>query len=230
MTKPTDMTPDDTEFAGEYVLRVLPDAAHKAAAARAASDPAFAAQVRDWEDRLVPLTDEIMPVVPSAIAKEDLMERLFGVDPSPGLLGRLGFWKGLTVVLSGAAIASALILLGPTEPVPDGPIFVSELATEGDDLRILAVYDAGAENVQITRTAGGALDGRSLQLWCLVEGEAPRSVGVLTDAANETIRLPAAWFDGVDSWSLAVSDEPLGGSPTGLPTGTVLAAAEMTLL
>jgi anti-sigma-K factor RskA len=69
-----------------------------------------------------------------------------------------------------------------------------------------------------------------LQLWCLVEGEAPRSVGVLTDAANETIRLPAAWFDGVDSWSLAVSDEPLGGSPTGLPTGTVLAAAEMTML
>lgn len=228
--KPTDMTPDDTEFAGEYVLRVLSDDAHRAAAARAASDPAFAAQVRAWEDRLAPLTDDIMPVTPSGIAKDDLMERLFGVDPEPGMLGRIGFWKGLTAVLSGAAIASTLILFGPTEPVADAPTYVSELVTADDDLRIMAVYDAGAERVQITRIAGQAGDGRSLQLWCLVEGVAPRSVAVLTDDPNETVRLPAAWFDGVDSWSLAVSDEPLGGSPTGLPTGDVLAAAQMTAL
>ncbi|UWR00015.1 anti-sigma factor [Rhodobacteraceae bacterium S2214] len=230
MSKQADMTPDDTEFAAEYVLRVLPDDAHRAAAARAASDPEFAAQVREWEDRLAPLTDEIMPVTPSGIAKSDLMERLFGVDPAPGLLGRVGFWKGLTVVLSGAAIASTLILFGPTEPVAVGPTYVSELAAENDDLRILAVYDVGAENIQITRTSGAANDGRSLQLWCLVDGVEPRPVGVLTDDPTATIRLPAAWFDGVDNWSLAVSDEPLGGSPTGLPTGDVLAVAEMTRL
>jgi anti-sigma-K factor RskA len=230
MSNPTDMTPDDTEFAAEYVLRVLPEDAHRAAAARAASDPVFAAQVREWEDRLVSLTDDIMPVTPTTISKDLLMDRLFGVDPKPGLLGRIGFWKGVTGLLSAVAIVSSLIMFGPTEPIANGPTYATELTSESDSLRILAVYDVGAENVQITRLAGGASDGRSLQLWCLVEGKAPFSVGVLSTEPNETLRLPAAWFAGVSSWSLAISDEPSGGSPTGEPTGTVLATSEMTML
>jgi len=231
MSNPSDMTPDDTEFAAEYVLRVLPPDAHRAAAARAVTDRAFAAEVRIWEDRLASLTDEVMPVTPSGIAKSDLMEQLFGVDPKPRLLDRVGIWKGLTVVLSAAAIASTLIIFGPAEPVIDGPVYVTELAGENDSLRILAVYDADTQGVQLTRTAGAAVDGRSLELWFIGDGQEAQSMGVLSeDAANETLALPAVWLDGVDSWSLAVTDEPLGGSPTGQATGPILAVAEMTRL
>jgi anti-sigma-K factor RskA len=230
MKKPTEMTPDDTEFAGEYVLRVLPDAAHRAAATRAAADPAFAAEIREWEDRLVSLTDEIMPVVPSIETKKVLMDRLFGVDEKPSFLGNLGLWMGLSSVLVAAVASLVVYTFVPGIFGPDAPRFVTELEAVNDDLRILAVYDAGAETVQITRTAGVAQDGRALQLWCIVEGKAPWSVGVLSGAENETLSLPIGWIDGVRSWSLAVSDEPLGGSPTGQPSGTLLATAPMTQL
>lgn len=231
MSNPSDMTPDDTEFAAEYVLRVLPEDAHRAAAARAAADPAFAAEIRIWEDRLASLTDEIMPVTPSSITKTDLMEQLFGVDPRPSFMERVSFWKGLTVALSAAAIASTLIIFGPTEPVLNGPVYVTELADETDSLRILAVYDADTQGVQITRTAGAAVDGRSLELWFIGEGQEAQSMGILSeDEPNETLALPAVWLDGVDSWSLAITDEPFGGSPTGKATGPILAASQMTRL
>lgn len=234
MSTSSDMSPDDTEFAGEYVLRVLSKDAHRAAAVRASTDPAFAAEIRAWENHLASLTDEILPIAPSAVAKSALMGRLFGMDKKPGVFEQLGLWKGLTGMLAAAVAALALALavfaFVPDLIIPKAPRFVTELAAEADSLRILAVYDAGAGIVQITRTAGGAATGRSLQLWCIVEGKAPWSVGVLSDTANQSLSLPVGWIEGVDSWSLAVSDEPLGGSPTGQPTGAVLAAAPMTLL
>ena len=230
MSTSSDMSPDDTEFAGEYVLRVLSEDAHRAAAVRASTDPAFAAEIRAWEDHLASLTDEIVPIAPSAAAKSALMGRLFGMDKKRGVFERLGLWKGLTGGLAAAVAVLAVLAFVPELIVPKAPRFVTELAAEADSLRILAVYDAGADIVQITRTAGGAAEGRSLQLWCIVEGKAPWSVGVLSDTANQSLSLPVEWIEGADSWSLAVSDEPLGGSPTGQPTGAVLAAAPMTLL
>ena len=229
VNNPSNIPPDDTEFAGEYVLRVLPDAAHRAAAARAAADPAFAAEVRLWEDNLVSLTDDIMPVVPSAASKAELMNLLFGADAKAGFFGRLGVWKGLSGALAAAVAALAIVAFVP-DLGPQAPRYVSEIAAENDNLRILAVYDAGSSELQITRTAGQAIDGRSLQLWCIVEGKEPWSVGVLATDARETLSLPVGWIEGAPGWSLAISDEPLGGSTTGQPSGDILASTPMTRL
>ncbi len=58
------MADDRDMTAAEYVLGTLPEPERAAAAARFASDPAFAAAVRAWEDRLAPLDRETAPVVP----------------------------------------------------------------------------------------------------------------------------------------------------------------------
>ena len=230
MRKSSDMTPEDTEFAGEYVLRVLPDDAHRAAAARAAADPAFAAEVRFWEERLASLTDEIMPVVPHAATKTVLMERLFGADEQVGFLGKLGLWKGLTGVLAATAAALAVAAFVPDVIAPEAPQYVSALESETTDLRILAVYDGGAENIQITRTAGTPSDGRVFELWCIVDGEKVWSVGVLGEDQTASLSLPSKWLEGASSWSIAVSEELPGGSTTGAPSDVIVAVAEMVAL
>lgn len=231
MSKPGEMSPEDTEFAGEYVLRVLPEDAHRAAAARAAADPAFAQEVRFWEERLSSLTEDIMPVVPQAATKAALMARLFGADEKVGFFGKVGLWKGLTGILAATAAALAVMAFVPEMITPEAPRYVSSLDSEVSDLRILAVYDGDTESLQITRTAGTPADGRVFELWCIVEGKKTWSVGVLSSDQTASLSLPATWLaGGTGGWSIAISEEQPGGSETGQPTGDLLAIAEMVAL
>jgi anti-sigma-K factor RskA len=62
----------------------------------------------------------------------------------------------------------------------------------------------------------------SLELWALPKGGKPRSLGVLS-GANAVLRLASSADQSLSNVPmLAVSLEPKGGSPTGLPTGPVL--------
>ena len=66
--------------------------------------------------------------------------------------------------------------------------------------------------------------GKSLELWALPAGQAPKSLGLVAAADKVTaIKLAAAADRSLgDVPALAVSLEPPGGSPTGAPTGPVL--------
>lgn len=68
---------------------------------------------------------------------------------------------------------------------------------------------------------------RDLELWMLDAGGTPHSLGVLPKrAASAEMPLPEMPSEALRlmTLSLAVSEEPRGGSPTGLPTGKVLGA------
>jgi anti-sigma-K factor RskA len=65
---------------------------------------------------------------------------------------------------------------------------------------------------------------RSLELWALPPGAAPKSLGLISAGDKlAALQLPAAADQSLaDVPMLAVSLEPKGGSPTGAPTGPVL--------
>ena len=65
--------------------------------------------------------------------------------------------------------------------------------------------------------------GKSLELWALPPGQAPRSLGVVAAQEKQTVKLKTAADSSLgDVALLAISLEPSGGSPTGAPTGPVL--------
>ncbi|MFD0938704.1 anti-sigma factor domain-containing protein, partial [Methylobacterium trifolii] len=60
--------------------------------------------------------------------------------------------------------------------------------------------------------------GKSLELWYVGADAAPKPIGLVGTAPGRITLPPGASADGV----IAVSVEPQGGSPSGLPTGPVI--------
>ena len=73
--------------------------------------------------------------------------------------------------------------------------------------------------IEITAlNAPPATAGRAYELWLIPDADAPpQSLGLLPASGRQTVTVPAALRT-----QLAVSIEPAGGSPTGLPTGPVI--------
>lgn len=217
---------DDRVMAAEYALRLLRGDDRDIAARRAAAEPDFAAEVRFWEARFVTLHEETPDVPPSAAAKRALMARLFGETRRQPWYARASLWAGATVAAAATAAFLALALFEARQ-VPT--LYTTELASADGSLRVLAVYDSVSGHIRLTRTEGTAAEGRDLQLWGIAAGNAPISVGVLPDdAARSGFDVPAELRDALPSLTLAISDEPDGGSPTGQPTGDVLAVGEIS--
>lgn len=228
MSDPEDME-DDNALAAEYAMGLLEGAEARAARARTLSDPAFAAEVAFWQERLAVLADEVEDIAPSPRAKSALTERLFG-DATTRTRG-LGFWKGLSGLAAVAAAAFAFIAFIPEDVAGPPALFVSEIASDASDLRVLAVVDATAHSVRLTRTAGAAASGRVLELWGIPgDGTGPVSFGVIPETETAEFTVPDALLGKADGLTLAISDEPPGGSPTGQPTGEVLATGPLTRL
>ena len=78
-----------------------------------------------------------------------------------------------------------------------------------------------------TASSGGARPGRALELWLIEGDDPPVSLGVLPDTEATVLQVDAAVAAALPGGVLAVSDEPPGGSPTGQPTGDVLATGQV---
>ena len=227
MSAATD-TPDDGLMAAEYVLRLLSPADERAFEARLQGNPDLTDMVTFWANRLAGMNAEIAPVTPRAAVRRDLMARLFGEEKRASLWQRAGLWQALT-----AASVAVAGFLGFQAMQPNlAPGLVSEIAAEDDSLRVLAVVIPSTHVIQLTRTAGTPAEGRVFELWGIPpDGSAPVSLGVLPEGPTASIRVPEPLLAyPATGITLAISDEPTGGSPTGAPTGDVLALGQITSL
>lgn len=229
MTGPRDLREEDEALAAEFALGLLAGAEAAEAERRMASEPAFRAAVTAWQERLAHLAGEVPEVVPSPGVARALEARLF--PPGPRASGLAGLIERLRGPVSGA-LAAALVLalallalapfVGPPRPAPLGATLVAATG----DLRFEARYDAGGGRLVVTRAAGSPpAQGQAHELWLIAPDAAPVSLGLIGESG-----LAVAYPEPPEGWTLAVSLEPAGGSPTGAPTGPVLAAAPLTRL
>ena len=231
MSTMTADTPDDRSLlAAEYVLRLLLPDEERAFEKRLLSERGLMAEVAEWSTRFSGMDAEVAEAAPPRRVKAALEARLFGSDKGASLLSRVWLWQGLSAAsVAMVGLLAFQVMQAPQVIAPErGPLYLSEVAASDQSLRILAVYDAAASQLSITRTEGAALPGRALELWAIPEGGAPVSLGVMPDDLKSGLTLPAELRAGVAGLTLAISDEPIGGSPTGAPTGAVLAAGSVT--
>ncbi|WP_121061041.1 anti-sigma factor [Chachezhania antarctica] len=231
MSDPFTDIPDDggsdVALAGELALGLLEGEALDEALELFNADPIFAALVAEWRLQLSVYDEEVVEARARPAVKAALEARLFGDERVP-VWRRLWPWQLATGAAALAAVWFALAPVPPvTEPDAAAPVYVAELSAQDDSLRLVAAYDPAEDAIVIRRTEGQAQAGRALQLWGIAPDSLPVSIGVLPDDPDARFAVPADLADRVAGLTLAVSDEPPGGSPTGQPTGAVLAAAPL---
>ncbi|MEI4488596.1 anti-sigma factor [Frigidibacter sp. MR17.14] len=202
---------DEHDLAADYVLGLASAEDRARAEDLLQRNGDFARQVQVWQQRLSGLDAEFVAVEPPAHLLGRTEERIFGPAPRTGGVWwqRWSFGAGLTA--AALAVLTAVWFWPGQDLRP-----IAELSAP--DLAISVLADA--EGLTFSSTSGPAPNAQSYQLWVIRAGQ-PHSLGLLTGAETTvTQRLERGDV-------LAVSLEPSGGSPTGLPTGPVLATASI---
>ncbi|MBX3486073.1 anti-sigma factor [Phenylobacterium sp.] len=248
--------PDLTEaeaLAAEHALGVL-DARERADAEnRMARDPAFAADVEAWRQRLAPMLDSIAAVpapqgtwarIERRLPAND--DRMAPANDNGRLLDRVRFWRNSAMGGFGAAAAAlvAALVVGnqPATVVtrevpvqPQGQLLSASVVSQDSRVQPLfvAAYDPDRKQLIVTSLLPEGSDRDKVhELWLIAGKENPKSLGLVESGKAKVIALPTELLAKMaDGAALAVSLEPPGGSknPDG-PSGPVIGVGKLSKL
>ncbi len=245
---------DDADLtAAEYALGVLDAGALRAARRRLRTDAVFAQDVSAWEAYFQPWIESIAAVEAPASAWPRIQASLGWTETSrakPASVSAptaspVGFWRGLAfggfALAAVAAVGLMFALQRPPEqvqlPAPPAIVTTQVVAPDmvasiaGDDGRAVLTASIDSKSGAMTLSPVEGMEmptGRAAELWLIPAGGAPQSLGVIDPARAGAMTIPETMRAGLSGEALlAVSLEPMGGSPTGQPTGPVVAKGAM---
>lgn len=137
------------------------------------------------------------------------------------------FWPGLASIATAAAIILAVVLvrLEPVDPTP------SQFAVvQSEKAQALWLIEVGEQQIKVKATDKlTAQANNDYELWFVAsDGRAPVSLGLLPKSGELNLT-KSDLFGSVELAALAVSLEPLGGSPSGSPTQVLYTTELVTL-
>jgi anti-sigma-K factor RskA len=226
---------DGDLVAAEYVLVVLTASQRHEVDQRLTAEPGLAAEVAFWEERLSGLTDAVDPVRPSPEVWsriEAAVDADVDTPRAPTLWHSLTFWRSVSAGTAALAAASlgALAVIG-FAPEAHPPLLATLSGGSGQPNFVASVTAEGG-NLVIVPAALLTSDPHAYELWLIPAGETrPRSLGLVQPGQPARLDVPQGLASRLTAdATLAVSLEPPGGSPTGQPTGPVIATGKLTSL
>ena len=236
--------------AAELALGVLDGEERAVAIRRVLAEPGFAREVERWRTHLAQLFD-LWPAMPAP----DIFARVERSIDHPAPVATLAIpaakpnrlWPGLAALSSIAAVGLLIVLVSrpvalppppartppsrPAAPVVAAvaPTLVASINPTAKGVPVTVVYLAQSGEIRLTEAALADAN-RTAELWVIPVGEAvPHSLGLLHAHGGTALKLSADQRARIAAGAtLAVSLEPIGGSPTGLPTGPVVATGALS--
>jgi len=221
-------------LAAEYALGTLQGSARRRFERSLKDDPRLRRLVTEWQSRLAPLDALAEPVQPPARVWNTILDRIqlaSGGRVSPVSLGfwdNLTFWRRTAIVSALAAIllAVSLATIAPTKQPQSMMVVVmsDERSTPGMTVS-WPVQQKGEAKIRIRVMGHETMTpDQAWELWMVPGGDQkPVSLGLINTAAEQELSVPRKLMPAMNqAWGLAMSVEPAGGSPTGLPTGRIM--------
>ncbi len=238
------------QLAASYALGSLRGGARRRFESLARDNATLRAAALIWQSRLASVAELQPQTAPSAavwkrienLVQAEQQARAMQAARAParaaasgGWWASLGLWRGAsfagalaTVVAVVTGLSTNTQLQGQVQELtaklssaPDIQ-YVAVLADDKASASMLVTFDPRNRKLLLKRVGDfREQPDKSLELWALPPGAAPRSLGVLS--GDPVVRLTAAGNDMREVPTLAISLEPKGGVPPGSgPTGPVL--------
>lgn len=226
-------------LAGEYVLGTLQGRARQRFAQLVEKRRYIRNAVIQWEQYLDPLSTQITVQSPPNRVWRNISRELDFLSNQSGRIRLIGFWNN--ILLWRATTFTAIVFLVvsllyswfPQTQFPGSPSYLAVLKSKQDAPMFVATASFSPMQMKVMMMDESVMyPNKDLELWCVMKqsGEA-WSLGVLARKKETVFAMNQnEWRLMGDISSLTVSVEPLGGSPTGRPTGFEVYTGELISL
>ncbi len=221
------------KLAAEYVLGTMPWRARLRFQLLQKSDPKLRQAIAQWEQRLSPLAHTLQEIAPPARVWRAIQARVRPGMRRARLWHSIGFWRVAAAAASVAFISLAtVLLLAQKQDVQEPMMVVVMTDTKTNSPAMTVSWEPGTLSrrplrVRVIGHAEMAPDS-AWELWMLRGSDKqPVSLGLIGTQEMQSVHIPKELAEHLETaWGLAMSVEPAGGSPTGVPTGPVLYAGQ----
>jgi anti-sigma-K factor RskA len=231
-----DATPGDEHdlLIAEYALGVLSaeDRAQvEGMLAQSAPDRALLAA---WQSHLAGWLAQLPAVAPPDSVWLAIQKELFAAQGTPNQpqapRTNAGIWRWTTAIaLAASLLLAVFILVRPAPLVPQS--MIARLAQDDGSVLFTATVQSQGRQVLLVPVRKADWQDKSAQAWIISGDGTPHSLGLLPTDKAIALSVPTDLAALLASGAvLAVSLEPKAGSPTGLPTGPVIATGKITPL
>ncbi|WP_288479771.1 anti-sigma factor [uncultured Pseudomonas sp.] len=218
----------------EYALGVLSAEERLQVEELVRQEPAYQEQLAAWQGHFADWLPEFPVVEPPAHVWQGIQQRLFPAEePAPEPIRRWNnprLWRWTTgLALAAAFMLAVLVLLRPVQIA--APALLARLEQSNGSLAFSVTLQGNGRQLLFVPAGKPDWPDRSPEAWIITADGKPHSLGLLQDATAVTLAVPAGLAPALTPGAvLAVSLEPRTGSPTGAPTGPVIAQGKIIAL
>jgi len=231
-----DIPPNDRHalLIAEYALGVLSAEERLEVEELVRREPAYQAQLAAWQRHFADWLDEFPIVEPPAHVWHGIQQRLFSTEqPAPEPTRRWNDprpWRWTTgLALAAALVLALIVLLRPVQVA--APALLARLEQSNGSLAFSVTLQGNGRQLLFVPAGKPDWPDGSAEAWIITADGKPHSLGLLQDATAVTLTVPAGLAPALTPGAvLAVSLEPRTGSPTGAPTGPVIAQGKIIAL
>ena len=214
-----------SQAAADYVLGLLDKTDKARFEALLAMSHDAQQDIQHWREHLDILNDQLEPVKPPARVWQKISE---ATRPA-GLWSSLRFWQGLGASGFAAAMMLAVTFwITPPETI-GGMDYVYVVQGSGSQTEWIVNASLEKDMVYVEAIQPDELpEGKACELWLMVAGREPVSLGLLPKQGMHQIPISPEWREAVKNSPLVITLEGMQGAPNGFDMGPVVTKGQWT--
>ncbi|MGX7896504.1 anti-sigma factor [Tsuneonella sp. HG222] len=240
MSERVPLTPEQSALAAEFALGLLDGAERSEARRLLLANPGFAREVRAWQERIDDWHDDLEEQEPPAGMFDRIEGEIgdFHLRPARATaVDRTSAWKRTAFAAMAASLALTIALgftmasVRQVEPPRDNyeTQIVSQISGVDGAPLLSAVFDPQSTTLRL-RIDTSAPEGKLPELWIIPEGQAPHSLGLLSEDRMTIEISPEVRALLNEQATLAITIEDIAGAPHAAPTGSIIGTAKLQSL